>query len=106
MRSEDKMESSKNKVRVNIYGEEYTVLAEGDAEYIREIAAFVDRKMRDIAEKTNNKAPSRVAILAALNIADELYMNRRKEEDDITSVQKRTSDIISLLDEKLAHSIE
>ena len=100
------MESSKNKVRVNIYGEEYTVLADGDIGYIREVAAYVDRKMRDIADKTPNKSPSRIAILTALNIADELHQEQKRGKQDLTSVEKRTKDIITLLDEKLAQSVE
>ncbi len=100
------MEASKNKVRVNIYGEEYTVLSEGDTDYIREVASFVDRKMRDIAEKTANKSPSRVAILAALNIADQLYSEQKKGKSELSTVERRTSDIISMLDEKLAKAVE
>jgi cell division protein ZapA len=100
------MKSSKNKVRVNIYGEEYTVLSDGEVEYIRDVAAFVDRKMRQMADRTSNKSPSRIAILAALNMADELFHERQKGETELTSVRKRTNDIISLLDERLAETIE
>ena len=100
------MESSKNKARVNIYGEEYTVLAEGDIEYIREVAAYVDRKMRDIADRTSNKSPSRIAILTALNVADELHQEKMKGKTELTSVEQRTKDIISMLDEKLSQSVE
>ena len=62
------METPKIKMRVNIYGEEYTVRSEGDEQYIRDVAEYVDRKMRDMAAKMPNKSPSRVAILTALNI--------------------------------------
>ena len=100
------MESLKSKVRVNIYGEEYALCSEGDVEYIREVAGFVDHKMRDMAERTSNKSPSRVAILAALNIADELLTERKKGDSKLSTVEKRTNDIISMLDTKLAETIE
>ena len=100
------MESSKNKVRVNIYGEEYPIRSEGDVDYIREVAEYLDRKMRDIAENVPNKSPGRVAILAALNITDELFRERNKKDTEISSVEKRANDIISMLDEKLPKANE
>jgi len=96
------MDSSKNTVHVNIYGEEYPVRAEGDSEYIRQVAHYLDRKMREMAEKVPNRSPSRIAILAALNIADELFQERKKSEDNQVALEARTQEIISLLDEKLS----
>lgn len=96
------MESQKNRVRVNIYGEEYTIRSEGDEDYIREVAGYVDRKMRDIADKMSNKSPSRVAILAALNITDEYFAEKGKDEHDLSAVEKRAGDMLTLLDESLA----
>jgi len=97
------MEAAKNSIHVNIYGEEYAIRSNGEAAYIREVAEYVDRKMRDAAEKVPNKSPSRIAILAALNITAELFSERKKGEQ-ISAVEKRTHDIISLLDEKLSES--
>lgn len=97
----DKMESPKNIVSVNIYGEEYRIRAEGDVEYIQDVARYVDRKMREFADNTTNKSPVRIAILAALNIADELLKERQEGQNDLSRVEQRASDIISLLDEKL-----
>ncbi len=96
------MEPLKNRVRVNIYGEEYTVRADGDEEYIRQVAGYVDRKMRQIADRVPNKSPARVAILAALNITDEYFAERRKQEEGQSSFEERASSIITLLDEKLS----
>ena len=93
------MESQKNRVRVNIYGEEYSIRSEGEPDYIRDVAKYVDSKMREIAERTANRSPARVAILAALNITDELFVVRRKEERGVRELERRASDIISLLDD-------
>lgn len=98
------METPKTKVRVNIYGEEYAIRSEGDESYIREVAEYVDRKMRDIATRLPNKSPSRVAILAALNITDELFVEKNKETRGVEDMQKRAKDIISLLEDKLPES--
>ncbi len=95
-----------NRVRVNIYGEEYTIRSEGDEEYIRQVAGYVDRKMREIAEKAPNKSHARVAILAALNITDEYFAERSKEKEGLQNLEERASTIISLLDEKLSDAVE
>lgn len=100
------METQKNSVRVNIYGEEYTVRSEGDEDYIRQVAGYVDRKMRQIAEKVPNKSPARVAILAALNITDEYFAEKRKQEEGRSSFEERASSIITLLDDKLSDAVE
>lgn len=93
------MDNSKTKVRVNIYGEEYSIVADTDVEYVREVAGYLDRQMREIAEKLSNKSPARVAVLTALNIADELFAER-KRGDNFKHVEKRADDMISFLDEK------
>lgn len=95
-----------NRVRVNIYGEEYTIRSEGDEEYIRQVAGYVDRKMREIADKAPNKSHARVAILAALNITDEYFAERDKEKKGLLNLEERASSIISLLDEKLSDAVE
>ncbi len=100
------MERQMNRVRVNIYGEEYTIRSEGDEEYIRQVAGYVDRKMREIADKAPNKSHARVAILAALNITDEYFAERSKEKEGLSNLEERASSIISLLDEKLSDTVE
>ena len=98
------MESPRQSARVTIYGEEYAVRSDGDVAYIREVAEFVDRKMREVADKTSNKSPSRIAILAALNIADELFAERKNGDHGVIALEERANHIISLLSEKLPES--
>ncbi len=65
-------------IRVSIFGRDYNVKGGSDEEYIRTLAAHVDTIMRDIADKTGSLSSGRVAILAALNIADEMYKERQQ----------------------------
>jgi cell division protein ZapA len=58
-------------VQVEIYGQSYNLRGEGDSAYLQELAAYVDRRMREVAEATATVDSLKVAILAALNIADE-----------------------------------
>lgn len=65
------------RIQVEIAGRTYTLRGNRDATAVRELAAFVDERMREIATRTNTADTTRVAILAALNIADELFKDRR-----------------------------
>ncbi|MBM4117925.1 cell division protein ZapA [bacterium] len=64
------------RVQVSIYGNDYRVRGEADPEYIRGLAAYVDRTMKEIAAGSRQVSPLRIAILAAFNIADELHRER------------------------------
>ncbi len=60
-----------NNVKIEIYDQSYNFSAEQDEEYVKELAAFVDGKMRAVAEATRTVDSLKVAVLAAVNIADE-----------------------------------
>ena len=59
-------------VKVTIFGEEYSIRGYADTEYILRVADYVDKKMREIALRSKNRAPHKIAVLTALNLADEL----------------------------------
>jgi len=65
-------------VRVNIYGREYSIRGEGDPSYVTEIAHYVDMKMRQMTDNITMASSAKVAILAALNITDELFQKDRQ----------------------------
>jgi cell division protein ZapA len=60
-------------VTVTIMGRNYTLRAEEDPQYVRMIAAYVDDKLQEIAKISPRMSTTRLAILAAINIADELH---------------------------------
>ncbi len=95
------METPKTRVRVNIYGEEFSLRSDGNEDYVREVAGYLDRSMRDVAEKNSNKSPSKIAILAALNIIDELLSERQKGKHGISDLEERAKQIISLVDDSI-----
>ncbi|MCK5036654.1 MAG: cell division protein ZapA [Candidatus Sabulitectum sp.] len=67
--------------RVNIYGREYSIRGEGDPAYIAEIAHFLDMRMRQMTENIAMTSTAKVAILASLNITDELFTKTRQLEE-------------------------
>lgn len=66
------MDSKKNKVTVNICGEEYVIRGETDSEHIERVAALVHQKMKQITMGNPRLPRNRAAVLVALNLADEL----------------------------------
>jgi cell division protein ZapA len=60
-------------VKIEIYHQTYNLQAEENEEYLNELAAYVDAKMRAVAKSTQTVDTVRIAVLAALNIADELH---------------------------------
>lgn len=67
--------------RVNIYGREYSIRGEGDPAYIAEIAHFLDMRMRQMTENVTMTSTAKVAILASLNIIDELFSRTSQLEE-------------------------
>ena len=89
-----------NSVRVEIYDQAYN-LRGSDPEYIFKLAEYVDGKMRAVAEQTATVDSLRLAVLAALNIADEYHVLRRKHEAATSDVAQRTRSLAVALDEVL-----
>ncbi len=90
-------------VRVEIYDQAYH-LRGSDPEYIQKLADYVDSKMRAVADQTSTVDSLRLAVLAALNIADEYHILKRKYDSIANDFSKRTSTLEGALDEVLAES--
>ncbi len=90
-------------IRVNIFGSEYTLIADNNENYVNEIAQYVDDKMREIDRTQSIKSSSKIAILTALNIADELFQERiyrKKLIDQLNEESKKINrSLIEVLEE-------
>jgi cell division protein ZapA len=87
-------------VRVEIFDQAYN-LRGSDPEYILKLAEYVDSKMRAVAEATNTIDTVRLAVLAALNIADEYHLLKKKQDGGSTEYQKRAHLLADALDQVL-----
>ena len=87
-------------VRVEIFDQVYN-LRGSDADYILKLAEYVDGKMRAVSEQTATVDSVRLAVLAALNIADEYHLLRRSVETPLPEVRQRASKLANALDEVL-----
>ena len=91
-----------NQVQISIFGQEYSVKAPADPEYIQKIAEYVDGKMREVQSGfSSTQSSTRIAILAAMNIADELFNDRQSGDVDSTAVEQKISSLIDFIDENL-----
>jgi cell division protein ZapA len=68
-----------NLVHVDIFGQTYTVRAGTDAGYVEKLAAYVDSQMMEVSRNAGAVDSVRIAVLAALNIADECFQLRAQE---------------------------
>jgi cell division protein ZapA len=87
-------------VRVEIFDQVYN-LRGSDSAYILKLAEYVDTKMRAVAEATHTVDTARLAVLAALNIADEYHLLKRTQDNGAVDYQKRAHQLASALDEIL-----
>jgi cell division protein ZapA len=87
-------------VRVEIFDQVYN-LRGSDADYILKLAEYVDGKMRAVSEQTATVDSVRLAVLAALNIADEFHLLKRQLDTPSPEARQRASKLANALDEVL-----
>jgi len=93
-------DASNGSVRVEIFDQGYN-LRGTDPDYILKLAEYVDTKMRAVSQQTHTVDTARLAVLAAINIADEFHMLRRKMDGGTTDSSRRTKQLLNALDEVL-----
>jgi len=93
-------EAGSGSVRVEIFDQAYN-LRGSDAEYILKLAEYVDGKMRAVADQTKTVDTARLAVLAALNIADEYHLLKRTQDAAPVDYIKRAHRLSHALDEVL-----
>jgi cell division protein ZapA len=91
--------------RVVIYDQEYYVRGDLDEEYIQKLAKFLDTRMRAIAGRTKTVDSLRVAVLAALNIADDYHQVKAKYEEASQRVDEKVEECSRLLDRLLKEAV-
>ena len=88
-------------IKVEIYDQAYTVRSDGDPDYLRQLAEYVDQRMREISSGTLTVDSRKVAILAALYIADELHQLRKIHDQADEQLAVRSAECSEMLDRLL-----
>ncbi len=92
-------------IRVVIYDQEYFMRGDLNQEYIQKLAQYLDGKMRSIAERTRTVDTLRVAMLAALNVADEYHQMKARYEDVTNRLDEKLGACTQALDEILKDAV-
>lgn len=89
-------------IQVEIYGQRYTLKATKDPSWVESVAAHVDRRMREISDTTPTVDSLKVAVLAAVNIADEYFQLKVEGEAIEDRIAEKADRLSELLEEGLS----
>ena len=93
-------------VKVNILGQDYVVRSAAGQKYLEKVAAYVDAKMEEIkASGIDDSQQLRIAILAAMNITDELFTYKKEKQKFVDKVEAKTLAITEFIENRI-HDIE
>lgn len=95
------MAETPNLIHVEIFGQTYAVRAGADPQYVLQLAAYVDSQMQEVGRASGAVDSVRIAVLAALNIADELFRLRSAGETGDGQLQSRAAELAGALDRVL-----
>jgi cell division protein ZapA len=88
-------------VEIKVFGQTYTVKSEAEENHIQAVAQYVNEKMDEVLKKTRSVSTLNVAILTALNIADDLLQERRERMALIREVETKSKDLAEKIEIKM-----
>jgi cell division protein ZapA len=98
----DQKETGKeHSVQIRVFGQTFTVKTEADEDHIQEVARYVNEKMEEILKKTRSVSTLNVAILTALNIADDLLQEREGRKALLKEIEVRSRHLVEKIDMKI-----
>ena len=91
--------------KVKILGQDYVVRSSAGQKYLNEVSAFVNEKMDEVKESgIDDSQQLRIAVLAALNITDELFSFKKAKQKFIEQVETKTRSITNFIDNRIVES--
>lgn len=91
----------KKTTEVSIMGQKFMVRSDSSEDYLSKVADYVDKKLSEVMENTQSVSSLNVAILAAMNIADEYFKYQKNREERLGIVENKIKDLIELVDLQL-----
>ena len=90
-------------VKVNILGQDYFIKTSANPAYFKEVSKYVNEKMKEIIDSgvDKNTQQLKIAVLACMNITDELLAYKENQEKVLNQIELKSSSIIEYIDEKL-----
>jgi cell division protein ZapA len=88
-------------IDVEIYGQRYSIKGDADPDYIKQIARYVDERMRDLARGMQTATLSKLAVLTAINIAHQLFQAEQRLKQGEAEVERRTLHLMESIEQQL-----
>jgi cell division protein ZapA len=88
-------------IEVEVYGQRFSIQGDADESYFHELAGYVDGQMRKLAETMKTGTPSKLAILAAINITDQLFQQERRRQAGEAEIERRTMGMLERIEQNL-----
>jgi len=89
-------------VEIKVFGQMYTVKTDAEEDHIQEVARYVNEKMNEVLKKTRSVSTLNVAILTALNIADDLLKEKEKRAVLLREIEMKSKDLAEKIDLRLS----
>ena len=88
-------------IDVEVFGQRFSLQGDADESYIHELAQYVDEQMRALTQNMKTGTPTKLAILAAINIADQLFQQQRQQRAGEVEVERLTQSMVEHIDHQL-----
>ncbi len=85
--------------QIEIFGKKYTIRSDSDPSYTAELADFVDKKVREVAENYSAISSHKIYILASINMANDLFQIKREYEDKAIQSDERITRLIKIIED-------
>ena len=90
-----------NAIEVDIFGQRLSLQGNADENYVQELAQYVEGQMNTIAGNLTTSTPTKVAILAAINIADQLFTQESRRQAGEAEVERRAVGLLECIDRQI-----
>lgn len=88
-------------IEVEIYGQRYVLKGDADEDYVKRVGAYVDEQMRSVARGMKTATLAKLAVLAAINIAHQLFQAERLRAQGEADVERRAVSLMESIEEQL-----
>jgi cell division protein ZapA len=89
---------------IEVYGHRYTIRGDAEESYVRELTRQVDEQMRTLAGKMKHATTLQLAVLTALNLANELHQAMKQQHDHAEDLNRRAAGLIESIQETIGET--
>ena len=88
-------------IEVDVFGHRLALQGDADEQYVHELAQYVEGQMDSIARNQSTYTPAKVAILAAINIADQLFKQESRRQAGDAEIDRRATGLLECIDAQI-----